>query len=79
MRTGVIDLAGVFSYQHTRKASYADTLMPRTLADELLAAKVTVAVCSTSNEKAVQKIVNMMGPEKSAKIRIFAGDCVKVS
>jgi hypothetical protein len=53
-------------------------LKPNTLADELLAAKVTVAVCSTSNEKAVQKIVDMMGPEKASKIRIFAGDCVKV-
>jgi len=47
------------------------------LVDELLEAKVTVAVCSTSNEKAVQKIVDMMGPERSGKIRIFAGDCVQ--
>ena len=47
------------------------------LVDELLAAKVTVAVCSTSNEKAVQKIVDMMGPERSSQIQIFAGDCVE--
>mmetsp|Transcript_38380 Transcript_38380/g.61865 ORF Transcript_38380/g.61865 Transcript_38380/m.61865 type:complete len:310 (+) Transcript_38380:42-971(+) len=46
------------------------------LITELLEAKITVAVCSTSNEKAVQKIVDMMGPQISSQIRIFAGDCV---
>jgi HAD superfamily hydrolase (TIGR01509 family) len=35
-----------------------------------------IAVCSTSNEKAVQQIVNMLGKERASKIRIFAGDCV---
>ena len=43
---------------------------------ELLDAGKTVAVCSTSNEKAVAKIVEMMGPEVAAKIKIFAGDMV---
>lgn len=36
-----------------------------------------VAVCSTSNEKAVSAIVRvMLGDERAAKIRIFAGDVV---
>jgi len=46
------------------------------LITELLENKITVAVCSTSNEKAVQKIVDMLGPQISSQIRIFAGDCV---
>jgi HAD superfamily hydrolase (TIGR01509 family) len=46
------------------------------LVDEALAADVTIGVCSTSNEKAVQKIVNLMGKERADKITIFAGDCV---
>lgn len=47
------------------------------LVTELLDAGKTVAVCSTSNEKAVAKIVEMMGPEVAAKIKIFAGDMVE--
>eukprot|EP00290_Baffinella_frigidus_P006144 CAMPEP_0180136504 /NCGR_PEP_ID=MMETSP0986-20121125/11549_1 /TAXON_ID=697907 /ORGANISM="non described non described, Strain CCMP2293" /LENGTH=317 /DNA_ID=CAMNT_0022077573 /DNA_START=59 /DNA_END=1012 /DNA_ORIENTATION=- len=46
------------------------------LVDEAIAADVRICVCSTSNEKAVQKIVDLMGPERASKIRIFAGDCV---
>uniref|UniRef100_A0A7S0MG81 Uncharacterized protein n=1 Tax=Cryptomonas curvata TaxID=233186 RepID=A0A7S0MG81_9CRYP len=46
------------------------------LVDELFAAGAKIAVCSTSNEKAVQQIVNMLGKERASKIRIFAGDCV---
>lgn len=37
---------------------------------------VCVAVCSTSNEKAVQKIVDQLG-EDGEGIRVFAGDMVK--
>lgn len=38
---------------------------------------VRVAVCSTSNEKAVQAIVdNMLGPEVATDMRVFAGDIV---
>jgi len=46
------------------------------LITEALDNNVRVAVCSTSNEKAVQKIVDLLGPEKSSQIKIFAGDCV---
>jgi HAD superfamily hydrolase (TIGR01509 family) len=35
-----------------------------------------VAVCSTSNEKAVQAIVNLLGPDIAPRIRVFAGDVV---
>lgn len=44
-----------------------------------VAAGVTIAVCSTSNERAVQSIVDvLLGPELSAQISVFAGDMVKV-
>lgn len=47
------------------------------LVDEALAAGVRVAVCSTSNERAVGAIVRvMLGPERAAHIRVFAGDVV---
>lgn len=47
------------------------------IVDEAIAAGVTLAVCSTSNERAVQAVVDvMLGPERSAKITVFAGDVV---
>lgn len=47
------------------------------LVEEAMAAGVTVAVCSTSNEKAVQRIVDvMLGPEIAKSMRVFAGDVV---
>ena len=46
------------------------------IVDEALAAGVYIGVCSTSNEKAVQQIVDMMGPDRAKEISIFAGDCV---
>ncbi len=47
------------------------------IVDEAMAAGVTLAVCSTSNERAVQAVVDvMLGPERSAKISVFAGDVV---
>lgn len=46
------------------------------LVDEARANGVTVAVCSTSNEKAVAEIVKMLGPDHASNIRIFAGDMV---
>ena len=37
-----------------------------------------LAVCSTSNEKAVSNIVEtLMGPERAKKFQIFAGDVVE--
>ena len=47
------------------------------LIDESLSQGVPVAVCSTSNEKAVSTIVRvMLGEERAAAIQIFAGDIV---
>ena len=48
-----------------------------TLVDQALAKGVKVAVCSTSNEKAVSAIVScLLGPARAEKIQIFAGDVV---
>lgn len=47
------------------------------LIDEAIAAGLTLAVCSTSNEKAVQAVVDtMLGPQRAAHIPVFAGDIV---
>lgn len=47
------------------------------LIDEALVKGVKVAVCSTSNEKAVSAIVSfLLGPDRAEKILIFAGDVV---
>lgn len=47
-------------------------------AGEAIAKSVPVAVCSTSNERAVSTIVRvLLGPEVEAKMRVFAGDVVK--
>eukprot|EP00536_Pseudo-nitzschia_multiseries_P011182 jgi/Psemu1/297796/fgenesh1_pm.367_\ len=44
---------------------------------EAIDAGKTVAVCSTSNEKAVQNLVEtLLGPDTAASFTIFAGDCV---
>ena len=48
------------------------------LVDEAIAAGVKLAVCSTSNEKAVSNLVStLMGKDRAAMFRIFAGDMVK--
>lgn len=47
------------------------------LVKEARAKGIPVAVCSTSNEKAVSKIVDMLGEDIAKDIRIFAGDIVK--
>jgi len=48
------------------------------LVDEAINANIKLAVCSTSNEKAVSNIVSvLMGPERASKFQIFAGDMVK--
>lgn len=45
--------------------------------DEALDAGAKVAVCSTSSERAVQKIVDvMLEPKVASQIRVFAGDMV---
>lgn len=47
------------------------------LIDEAQATGLAVAVCSTSNERAVEAVVRvLLGPERAARIRIFAGDAV---
>lgn len=46
--------------------------------DEAIAKNIRLAVCSTSNEKAVTNLVGtLMGPERAAKFQIFAGDMVQ--
>jgi HAD superfamily hydrolase (TIGR01509 family) len=48
------------------------------LVDEAIANDIRLAVCSTSNEKAVSNLVStLMGPERASKFQIFAGDMVK--
>jgi len=48
------------------------------LVDEAIANGVRLAVCSTSNEKAVSNLVQvLMGSERRAKFEIYAGDMVK--
>ncbi len=45
--------------------------------DEAITAGLKIAVCSTSNERAVQAVVDvMLGAERSAHITVFAGDVV---
>ena len=47
------------------------------MVDAALAAGMQVAVCSTSNERAVGAVVRvLLGSERAARIRIFAGDAV---
>jgi HAD superfamily hydrolase (TIGR01509 family) len=47
------------------------------LIDESIAANLRLAVCSTSNERAVTRLVEvMLGAERAQRIRIFAGDVV---
>lgn len=46
-------------------------------AGEAIDAGVKVAVCSTSNERAVQAIVDvLLGAQVAKKMRVFAGDVV---
>jgi len=46
--------------------------------DEAIAKGLQLAVCSTSNEKAVRNLVQtLMGPERAQYFSIFAGDMVK--
>ena len=50
----------------------------KALAGEAIQAQVPVAVCSTSNERAVSTIVRvLLGPEVESKMRVFAGDVVE--
>ncbi|EJK59479.1 hypothetical protein THAOC_20293 [Thalassiosira oceanica] len=47
------------------------------LVDEAIERGVRLAVCSTSNERAVSNLVStLMGPERADKFQIFAGDVV---
>ena len=48
------------------------------IVDDAIENGVRLAVCSTSNEKAVRNLVStLMGPERAAKFQVFAGDMVK--
>jgi HAD superfamily hydrolase (TIGR01509 family) len=47
------------------------------IVDEAIAEGIVLAVCSTSNEKAVQAVVDvLLGLQRSKKITVFAGDAV---
>lgn len=47
------------------------------MVDAALAAGLKVAVCSTSNERAVETVVRvLLGAERAAQITVFAGDVV---
>lgn len=47
------------------------------LIDEAIAARIPVAVCSTSNENSVRAIVDtLLGPARAKSIAIFTGDVV---
>ncbi|MEJ2345965.1 MAG: HAD-IA family hydrolase [Gammaproteobacteria bacterium] len=47
------------------------------LIDEAIDADIELAVCSTSNERAVQAVVDvMLGPGRARHIAVFAGDIV---
>lgn len=47
------------------------------IVDEAIAAGLRIAVCSTSNERAVQAVVDvMLGAERAKHITVFAGDVV---
>lgn len=47
------------------------------LVDEAIATGVPLAVCSTSNERAVQTVVDvMLGPDRAPHMPVFAGDVV---
>lgn len=60
--------------QQSSQAVLNSSILPT---DEALEAGAKVAVCSTSNEKAVQKIIDvMMDPKVGSQIRVFAGDIV---
>jgi HAD superfamily hydrolase (TIGR01509 family) len=49
----------------------------RRLVDEAIAAGIQLAVCSTSNERAVTAIVEtLLGPDRKRRFAIFAGDIV---
>ena len=46
------------------------------LVDEAFGAGIKVAVCSTSNERAVQAVIDQLGPDQARRISLFAGDVV---
>lgn len=47
------------------------------IVDEALSAQLKIAVCSTSNERAVQAVVDkMLGAKRAQHIKVFAGDIV---
>lgn len=49
----------------------------RRIVDEAIAAGLKLAVCSTSNERAVQAVVDvMLGKDRASHISVFAGDVV---
>lgn len=85
---GVTDKDALIKDLHKRKTGYYMQMVESgelplrpgvaRLVDEALAAKIKVAVCSTSNERAVNAVVEtLLGPERKARFdAILAGDVV---
>jgi HAD superfamily hydrolase (TIGR01509 family) len=46
------------------------------LVDEAIAAAIKIAVCSTSNERAVRAIIDQLVQDRSRHVALFAGDVV---
>jgi HAD superfamily hydrolase (TIGR01509 family) len=84
---GVADKAALIQELHRIKTDLFMAIIERgqlplragvkRLVDEAIAAGIRLAVCSTSNERAVTAIVEtLLGPERRARFAIFAGDIV---
>lgn len=85
--TAFPDRGGLIAQLHKRKtdifmdliAAGALPLRPgvKRLVDEAISAGLRIAVCSTSSERAVRSLVDvMLGAARAAKITVFAGDVV---
>jgi HAD superfamily hydrolase (TIGR01509 family) len=85
---GVIDKAALIQELHHLKTGLFMGIVEsgqlplrsgvKRLADEAIGAGVELAVCSTSNQRAVTSIVQtLLGPERRTRFAIFAGDIVQ--
>lgn len=84
---GVMDKTALIKELHRLKTDFFTGIVEsgglplrsgvKRLVDEAIAAGVQLAVCSTSNQRAVTAIVQtLLGPARRAKFAIFAGDIV---
>ena len=84
---GVTDQDGFLAEMHkTKTAIFADLIARGGLPlragvlrviDEAIAARVRLGVCTTSNPKSIDAVLDLMGPERKAKFEfVLAGDIV---